>query len=86
MTTQLTNREQAFMELCLSGSDERAAAIEKCRSVMGRPLITVPTERANVAAELAAQGFDGIGRVELGLGDLNAAAKSDESLPVEVRG
>lgn len=86
MNANLTNRETAFLNLAMSGSHERDAAIEACRVAMGRPLVTVPTERANVAAVLAARGHDGIGRVELALADLNAAAKADTTLPEVVRG
>lgn len=81
----LTNREQSFLALCLSGTDNRLEAIAACREALGRPLITTPVERANVAAELSQRGFDGLGRVGLGLSDLNAAAAGDKSLPGHVR-
>lgn len=85
MNANLTNRETALLHLAMSGSDTRDQAIEACRVAMGRPLVTVPTERANVAAVLADRGFDGMGRVELALADMNAAAAADTTLPEVVR-
>jgi len=76
---KLTSRENAFLDLCqLAGG--KAAAIENCRKSLGKAMITFPDERANVAKHLADLGWDGIGRTELALADLNAAAKLDFTL------
>lgn len=76
----MTSRENALHALAVSGTHNRLEAIDLCRTELGRALITLPSERATVAAALSANGWDGIGRVALAVSDLDAAAKQDAGL------
>lgn len=71
----LTEREEALLALCMSDLTQRQDAVEACRNAFGRHLAVIYSERANVAAVLASNGYDGIGRVALAMSDLQAAAR-----------
>lgn len=85
-TNRMTARETALYRLCMSAAHERAAAMEECRRALGRALVTTPAERARVASAIADAGYDGIGRVVLAIGEINAAARADASLSAAARG
>ncbi len=79
-TTELTRREAAIAGLCMAGGHERESAVAACRAALGRALVTLPDERANVAAYLSARGWDGLGRVQAATRELHAAARADVGL------